>query len=130
MIPESPREDAESGAELRLFERLRDDTSDELVAFHSVAWLVPSDDGRPREDEKDLKPDAPREIVVDAGDLSNLNERIEQLFRYWKGKSKLPGAGRAGMGLLEKLLANDFELRRPLALELETEERDLLRLTE
>jgi hypothetical protein len=216
MIPESPREDAESRAELRLFERLRDETSDDLVAFHSVAWLVPSDDGRPREgeadfvlahpshgvlvvevkggrirydakrarwasigkqgehrikdpfrqgrdsahrlidliarakgaherkmlvghavafpdvrvDDKDLKPDAPREIVIDAGDLKNLNGRIEQLFRYWKGKSKSPGPGRAGIGLLEKLLANDFELRRPLALDLETEERDLLRLTE
>jgi AAA domain len=216
MIPESPREDATSGAELRLFERLRDDTSDELVAFHSVAWLAPTKDGRPREGEADfvlahpnqgvlvvevkggrirydakvarwasigkegeyqikdpfqqgrnsahrlidliarakgagdrkilvgnavafpdvrvgeadLKPDAPREIVIDARDLKNLSERLDQLFRYWKGKSKLPGPGKAGISLLEKLLANDFELRRPLALELETEERELLQLTE
>ena len=41
MIPESPRDDAAGGAELRLFERLRSDTSDDLAAFHSVAWLVP-----------------------------------------------------------------------------------------
>jgi hypothetical protein len=54
MIPASPREDAESGAELRLFERHRDDTSNDLVAFHSVAWMVPSDDGRPREGEADF----------------------------------------------------------------------------
>src|SRR5438093_3745477 len=54
MIPDSPRDDAESGAELKLFERLRADTSDDLVAFHSVAWLVPSDDGRPREGEADF----------------------------------------------------------------------------
>jgi len=53
MIPESPHDDTASGAELRLFECLRDQTSDELVAFHSVAWLVPSD-GRPREGEADF----------------------------------------------------------------------------
>jgi len=38
MIPRSPREDTDSRAEVRLFECLRDDTSDDLVAFHSVAW--------------------------------------------------------------------------------------------
>jgi hypothetical protein len=41
MIPESCSEATESLAERRLFERLRDSTPDELVAFHSVAWLVP-----------------------------------------------------------------------------------------
>jgi hypothetical protein len=54
MIPESPRDDASSGAELTLFKRLRDDTSSELVAFHSVAWLVPTGNGRPREGEADF----------------------------------------------------------------------------
>ena len=40
MIPESPVE-TESAAERRLFERIRDETPDEVVAFHSVAWQLP-----------------------------------------------------------------------------------------
>lgn len=215
MIPDKIS-DAAPSSERKLFERLRDQTSEDLVALHSVAWLVPSDDGRPREGEADfvlahpshgvlvlevkggtitfdarrgrwasigrkgettikdpfrqarrnehllidlltsargagerkmlvgygvafpdvrvgkgdLKPDAPRQIVIDAGDLRSLGERIEELFRYWKGKTKLPGPGKGGISLLKSVLANDFVLRRPLALELEEDERELLRLTE
>jgi hypothetical protein len=215
MIPAEPAVEAPR-SERKLFEQLRDGTPDDLVAFHSVAWLVPTESGRPREGEadfvlahpsygvlvvevkggrirydakttrwtsigsegekrikdpfrqargsehllldllanararedrkvlvgyavafpdvrvgkKDLKPDAPREIVIDAGDLRNLDDRVEQIFSYWKGKTKLPGPGKGGISLLESVLANDFELRRPLGLELEEEERELLRLTE
>ena len=215
MIPEEPP-DGTPGGERKLFERLHDGTSGDFVAFHSVAWLMPSEDGRPREgeadfvlahpshgvlvievkggtilydsktarwtstgragknrikdpfrqarrsehllidllasakggggrkvlvghavafpdvriDQKDLKPDAPRKIVIDAGDLRTLDERIGQIFGYWKGKTKLPGPGKGGVSLLESVLANDFDLRRPLGLELEEKERELLRLTE
>ncbi len=45
--------DVESKAELRLFKRLRDETDHDLVAFHSVAWLVPGRNGRPRQGEAD-----------------------------------------------------------------------------
>ena len=170
MIPAEPADSTESHAERRLFERLRDDTADDLVAFHSVAWLTPGNRG-PRQGEADfvlahpdhgilalevkggsirfdaaagkwysggkagetqikdpvrqaqraryslrdllarsardgaggvalghavafpdtragtqrLKPDVPREIVIDHGDLSSLNDRIFSLFRYWQG---------------------------------------------
>ena len=53
MIPESLTPDTESTAERRVFERLRDETSEDIVAFHSVAWLVPSR-GRPRQGEADF----------------------------------------------------------------------------
>jgi AAA domain len=53
MIPESCDETTESPAERRLFERIRDTTGDELVAFHSVAWLVRAR-GRPRQGEADF----------------------------------------------------------------------------
>jgi hypothetical protein len=36
MIPDTPAEGTVSAAERRLFDRLRDDTDDELVAFHGV----------------------------------------------------------------------------------------------
>ena len=48
MIPESPVE-TESNAERRLFERLRDETSNEIVVFHSVAWQLPGKSGRPEQ---------------------------------------------------------------------------------
>ena len=53
MIPESPVE-TESAAERRLFERLREETPDELVAFHSVAWQLPGGKGRPEQGESDF----------------------------------------------------------------------------
>ena len=53
MIPESPVETG-SAAERRLFERLRDETPDEIVAFHSVAWQLPDDKGRPQQGESDF----------------------------------------------------------------------------
>jgi hypothetical protein len=54
MIPAEPAPSTESLAERRLFERLRNDTADDLVAFHSVAWLTPGDRGRPRQGEADF----------------------------------------------------------------------------
>jgi hypothetical protein len=45
MIPGAPAE-TESNAELRLFERLRDEKPDEMVAFHSVAWQLPGQSAR------------------------------------------------------------------------------------
>src|SRR3954463_14925604 len=53
MIPQELDAATPSG-ERKLFERLRDEASDDLVAFHSVAWLVPGDDGRPRQGEADF----------------------------------------------------------------------------
>jgi hypothetical protein len=53
MIPDSLTQATESPAERRVFERLRDSTDDQLVAFHSVAWLVPTR-GRPRQGEADF----------------------------------------------------------------------------
>ena len=215
MIPESPV-DTESGAERRLFERLRDDTPDELVAFHSVAWQLPGKGGRPEQGEADfvlahpdygvltlevkggsvrydaqagkwftvgkggessikdparqarssshalgrtlarsargggetisfghavafpdcrvtrktLRTDLPRELVLDHDDVSHLPERVEGLFRHWFDAGTKAPLGAEGIDLLERVLANSFELPAPLAFELADEERELYRLTE
>jgi hypothetical protein len=216
MIPDAPARDTASGAEWRLFERLRDGTPDELVVFHSVAWLVPGDDGKPRQGEADfvlahpergalvlevkggsvrydgasgkwfstgksgdnpikdpakqarrasfllrdslaratrgggervqpgyavvfpdakvderlLKPDLPREIVVDHRDLDGLGARIDAVFRYWQGRAEQPQLGGEGVALLERVLAHSFTLEAPLAYRLRDTELELLRLTE
>ena len=208
--------DTESTAERRLFERLRDDTPDEIVAFHSVAWQLPGKRGRPEQGEADfvlahpdygvltlevkggtvrydaqagkwftigkegesvikdpsrqarssshalgralarstrgggdaisfghavafpdcrverkaLRPDLPRELVLDHADVSRLSERMDGLFRHWFNPAEKAPLGVEGIELLERVLANSFELRSPLAYELAEEERELLRLTE
>jgi hypothetical protein len=214
MIPDSPGEATESAAERRVFERLRDSTDDQLVAFHSVAWLVPAK-GRPRQGEADfviahpeygvlalevkgggirydatthkwysagkdgevpikdparqaqdamhrlgdliarsargalavpfgagvcfpdtrvdgrsLRADLPREIVIDHHDLKKLATRLDALFRYWYDSKRDHPLGAEGIERLERLLANSFDLRAPLAYEFEEKERELLRLTE
>jgi AAA ATPase-like protein/nuclease-like protein len=73
-----------------------------------------------------LKLDAPREIVIDGDDLRGLGPKLEQVFTYWR--SDPPGI--EGVEHLERVLANSFELRAPLAVELAEEERELYRLTE
>jgi hypothetical protein len=68
--------------------------------------------------------------VIDRRDLDSLSSRVDEIFRYWAGKARAPAPGKGGISLLESVLANSFELRAPLALELREEERALLRLTE
>jgi hypothetical protein len=214
-IPDRLADDVQSDAERRLFERLRDETSDTITAFHGVAWLVPSR-GKPRQGEADfvlahpkhgvvalevkggtirfdaaegtwtssgrdgevkikdpvkqaqsashrlrelleraqrdgaenisfgygvafpsarvdmrqLRADTPREIVVDHADLRSLDTRLHALFGYWHDRSSQPPLGETGIKRLERVLANSFELRAPLAHDLAEEQRQLLRLTE
>jgi hypothetical protein len=214
MIPDAVSPACDSPAEERLFALLRNSTPDELVAFHHVPWLVPTDRGRPREGEADfvvadpargvlvievkggsirydaasgrwfstgrsgeaeikdpfaqardsshllldalrrakgsrrvlvghavafpdcrvddrrLRLDAPREIVIDGNDLHALGGRLDAVLGYWQGKVAEPAPGRAGISLLESILANSFTLPAPLSIELRADERKLLRLTE
>ena len=64
MIPDELRPDTESQAERRLFDRIRDETSNDIVAFHSVAWLVPGRNGKPRRGESDFVLAHPEHGVV------------------------------------------------------------------
>ena len=215
MIPESPGDDVESKAEVRLFERLRDDVAQDFVAFHHVAWLAPGGRRRPSQGEADfvvahgelgllvvevkggtisydaaagkwsstgregtfpikdpfdqarrtafslrkllerskrvaddrffvgygvafpdtradaarLRPDAPREILLDGEDMKALGEKLTRVFSYWKDVANAAPLG-DGLAHVETVLANSFDLRAPLGLELVEEERELLRLTE
>jgi hypothetical protein len=92
-----------------------------LAYGHAVAFPDTTIGPRP------LRPDLPREILIDHKDLSSLAGRLESIFRYWDKDAPL---GPAGIGLLESVLANSFDLHAPLAYELEEEQRQLLHLTE
>jgi hypothetical protein len=216
MIPERPAEGTESKAELRLFEHLRDETPDDLLAFHHVSWLVPGRTGHAQQGEADfvlahpergllvlevkggtiafdgasgewsstgnsgthvikdpfeqaeksafslrdllnrskrvhdrrffvnhavafpdtrtadarLKPNAPREIIVDGDDARSVDLALERIGRFWQGKADIVPLSAEDLAHVEGVLANSFELRAPLAIELSEEERELLRLTE
>ena len=54
MIPEEPGPETVSQAERTLFERLRDGTPEQLVAYHGVAWQTPGKGGRPEQGESDF----------------------------------------------------------------------------
>jgi hypothetical protein len=75
---------------------------------------------------QDLRLDAPREVVIGGEDLTGLERRVKGVLEYWNSRSRAFG----DVGALKRLLANSFEIRAPLSLELDEDERELLRLTE
>ncbi|MEO8631979.1 MAG: NERD domain-containing protein [Chloroflexota bacterium] len=75
----------------------------------------------------DLKPDAPKDIVVSAADLPSLEPKLRAILEYWRdgGRGPVPSPG-----LVRGVLANSFDLRAPLSHTLRSDERALMRLTE
>jgi Nuclease-related domain/AAA domain len=77
-----------------------------------------------------LKPDAPREIVIDGDDARSIEQALDRIARFWRGSTDAVGLSGADLKHVERVLANSFEIRAPLSVELAEEERELLRLTE
>lgn len=79
----------------------------------------------------DLRPDAPRDIIIDQSRLNVLEDVILSIFDYWKGETggKQP-PGRAGLDALIKLLAPSWHLRSRLSYVLEDEAEQIKKLTE
>jgi hypothetical protein len=79
-------------------------------------------------DLKHLRPDLPRDIVIDQHDLANPVETVDRVFNHYIDDWAGP-LGRKGISLLESLLANSFELRTPLGAELDDDLERLVQLT-
>ena len=78
-----------------------------------------------------LRADLPREQVIDRNDLQDIQETINRMFEYSFGSTmKNTSPGHQGIQILERLLANSFEFRTPLGVELEREDEKLIELTE
>lgn len=77
-----------------------------------------------------LKPNAPREIIIDGDDARSIEQALERISRFWQGKADIVPLSEADLAHVESVLANSFEIHAPLAIELSEEERELLRLTE
>jgi len=78
-----------------------------------------------------LRADLPREQIIDNGDLDNIDQAVDQMFNYAFARNMQNQApGREGIHIVERLLANSFEFRTPLGVELEREDQKLIELTE
>jgi hypothetical protein len=72
-------------------------------------------------------PGAPAEIAIDRGDLADLAARIRQIQAYWKRTGRAFGA--AGMDALALALGLRVEIRTPLKLQFDEEDRKIVELT-
>lgn len=78
-----------------------------------------------------LKPDLPRDVVIDAEDLNDISTSVNRLFSHCFGVNLLNGApGQEKMRIIEGLLANSFSITTPLGIELDKEDEKLVELTE
>jgi hypothetical protein len=79
----------------------------------------------------DLRLDAPRELILDASDLTNLGTWVDQALRYLQGRRPDDSPLRAtGISELIDLLSPSWDLQPLLATEILEEEQELTRLTE
>lgn len=79
---------------------------------------------------KDLRLDMPREIVIDYDDLSEIEDKIQRIFEYYAEKSRRAPLGRDRLSIVESLLARSFNIKTPLGVELDKEDKRLIELTE
>ncbi len=78
-----------------------------------------------------LRPDLPRELVMDEMDMQDIAARLEAGFRWFQGQEGRAGAlGNDRLRLVEGLLARSFTLHSRLGVELEQDEARILQLTE
>ncbi|GIK76206.1 MAG: nuclease [Chloroflexota bacterium] len=78
-----------------------------------------------------LRPDLPKEIVLDATSLATLEQALRRIFAYFQqadGRAGRPGADR--LQVMSDLLAKSFSLRTPLGVELAYQDERLIELTE
>ncbi len=78
----------------------------------------------------DLRPDIPRDIVIDGDQLRDINSAIQNVFKYWHRMRPPKSVNAWNSGQVVDLLAPTRELRSRIAFEFEAEERQLKQLTE
>jgi hypothetical protein len=79
-----------------------------------------------------LRPNAPREIIIDAIDLGSLEERLKRAIAFWRGEQPIDTPpGRDGIQSLVRVLAQAREIRHPmLAEKARDDQRTIVQLTE
>jgi hypothetical protein len=78
--------------------------------------------------DRDAHPAAPHEVVIDRGDMDRLAERVPEIMRHWRRPGRRFGA--EGMDHLARALGFTVEVRTPLKLEFDEEDRKIVELTQ
>jgi hypothetical protein len=73
-------------------------------------------------------PGAPPEVAIDRDDLDRLADRVIEIFRYWSRSGRRFGA--EGMEALAYALGYRVEIRTPLKLRFDEEDRKIVELTQ
>jgi len=80
---------------------------------------------------RDLLPDLPEPLVLDAPAMTDLPAWVRRAMEYWHTHDRQAGAlGERGMQLLQDILSPSWELRPPLRFAVQREEEEIHRLTE
>ena len=80
--------------------------------------------------ERDLLPDLPEPLVLDAPALADLEGWVHRALGYWHASDeRVGGVGEHGMEILRDLLCPSWTLRPPLRFMLEREEEEIRNLT-
>jgi hypothetical protein len=77
--------------------------------------------------EAPAHPGAPAEIVIDRGDMRRLADRVREVMAFWKRPGRAFGA--EGMDALALALGYRVEVRTPLRLEFDEDDRKIVELT-
>jgi AAA domain len=78
--------------------------------------------------DADAHPAAPHQVVVDRNDLNRLAARISEIMAYWRRPGRTFGA--EGMDHLARALGFKVEVRVPLKLDLDEDDRKIVELTD
>lgn len=81
-------------------------------------------------DNKLLRLDLSRDIVIDHNDLGKIDETIQRIFEHYGDKNRCASLGRDRLAIVESLLARSFNIKTPLGVELDKEDKRLIELTE
>jgi hypothetical protein len=78
--------------------------------------------------DRDAHPAARAEWAIDRDDLDRLDGRVKEIMRAWRHPGRLFGA--EGMEALERALGYRVEIRTPLRLQFDQEDRKIVELTD
>ncbi len=78
--------------------------------------------------EKDAHPGAPAAVVIDCDDMDRLEQRVAEVMGHWRHRGRTFGA--EGMDALAQALGFRVEIRTPLKLAFDEEDRKIVELTE
>jgi hypothetical protein len=111
--------------EMRSLERILDAQPGVGDRAHAIGFGVAFPDSRYA---RALRPDAPAEVVLDRDDLSRLAERVPEVMRHWLRPDEPFGS--EGMEALAAALGFRMEIREPLRLRFDEEDKKIVELTD